>query len=1312
MPDHPSDADLRAYGLGRLDDAPAAEVAAHLDACPGCRRRASEASSDSFLGRLREARAGAVASASSTGGSAPPPPADSLPPGLAEHPDYTILRELGRGGMGVVYLAHNTIMGRDEVLKVMGSHIMERPGIFDRFQREIRAVARLRHPNIVAAYSAFRLGGGLVFAMEYVEGMDLARLVKVKGPLPVVHAAYFAQQAARGLQHAHERGMVHRDIKPHNLMLTHDGDLRVVKILDFGLAKATREGHVDAALTQSGQALGTPDYIAPEQILNAPDVDVRADIYSLGCTLYFFLTGRAPFRGNSLYDLYQAHMSREADPLNRTRPDVPSGLAALASKMIAKDPADRFQTPAEAADALTPFLKKSATAPRPAKGPPRPAAIDPAVELTRDDRPAPPRPPKVTPPAAPGESPPPEGGMWTSLIDFRDTEAAGRSATPPPVLPPARAAARGKVPPRAVAVGLGSLGALLALALLAAQLFVRTPHGTIVFDDLPEDAVVTVDGAKVDVAWAEGAARISVAAGTRGLEVRHGGVKLYGDRITVDADKPFSIRVERPAAAPTATEERPEAEPSKADAIDVAAPADGFTPLFNGRDLSGWRWHQSQPGHWTVLDGALVGSAPGVSHLYSERGDYKDFHLRLRARINDGGNSGVFVRATNAPVMPQGSPRWPGGYEAQINSTHADPNRTGSLYSFGKVVGGIQAAPPKPGEWFDMEIVARGNHLVVKVDGETRLDFIDTQRLASSGHIALQVHDARSRVEFRRIEIKELSAADSPAPGADVAAAPRPAPAVADGFTPLFNGRDLSGWKTHPSQPGDWRVENGVLIGTAPGISHLYSTRGDYKDFELRVQARIYEGGNSGVLFRASDDPRPKWPQGYEAQIYTGQGPQTGGLYRGVGAPEVVLSRPATAPTGLTKPVDCFTMNVVVRGDHVVVKVNGQSAADYIDPQPFAPEGHIALQVHDAATRIEFWSIEIKELAAEPKPAPREGFSRIFNGTDLAGWTVDSGPKDGWSVEGVSLTAKGPGDYRKAGFLLSDRDYGDFRLRFEYQAPPGANSGVTFRARPGEFKGRITHPLQIELFDQDGPVLKNGTFYWSTSLDPAGANPPHRPAASGPPGGWNSAELEVRGDVMTFAINGREVQRARLDALAGRAGANPALKRRQGRIGFQCCAGTVRFRNVEILEAPAAAAWPADAREFRGARYKLFPEKLSWHRAEEECRKLGGRLAIVRDAAQDAFLHGLVREAKAEAAWLGATDERAEGRWVWVDGSPMAYANWTAEQPNNKGAGEHYAVMIDVHQGQSFGGRWADQPDVSVQHAPGFLCEWPAWVSK
>jgi len=371
-PAHPSDRALSAFGLGKLDERSAEAVDRHLEDCPDCRKRVAELTADSFLVRARDARALVKERSGQSQPSgmdklaganvAAPPASETLPPGLADHPDYEIKRELGRGGMGVVYLAHNKLMGRDDALKVMGRHIIERPRVLERFLREIRAVARLRHPNIVAAYNATRLGQSIVLAMEYVEGLDLARSVSASGPLPVAHACYFIYQAALGLQHAHEEGLVHRDVKPSNLMLSSKGGKDTVKILDFGLAKATREEKLSGGLTWEGQALGTPDFIAPEQIVDAPGVDIRADVYSLGGTLYYLLTGRPPFQASCVYDIYQAHISRDADPLNLVRPEVPTELATLVAKMMAKDPARRFQTPGEVAQALMPFFVRGTQA--------------------------------------------------------------------------------------------------------------------------------------------------------------------------------------------------------------------------------------------------------------------------------------------------------------------------------------------------------------------------------------------------------------------------------------------------------------------------------------------------------------------------------------------------------------------------------------------------------------------------------------------------------------------------------------------------------------------------------------------------------------------------------------------------------------------------------------------------------------------------------------------------------------------------------------------------------------------------------------
>ncbi|OYW20869.1 MAG: hypothetical protein B7Z55_06620, partial [Planctomycetales bacterium 12-60-4] len=235
------------------------------------------------------------------------------------------------------------------------------------------------HPNIVAAYDAEQAGNTHFLAMEFVDGTDLASVVEQQGPLPVAKACDAIRQAATALQHAHERGMVHRDIKPHNLMISRNGQVR---ILDFGLAGfATETALCDADeetdgtsvevaaahLTTMGSVMGTPDYIAPEQARDAHFADIRADIYSLGGTLCFLLTGKPPFEAATVIDKLKAHVEQPPPALDQLRDDVPPGLARVIERILAKDPADRFQTPEELADALRPFLRPMQVRRRPSR---------------------------------------------------------------------------------------------------------------------------------------------------------------------------------------------------------------------------------------------------------------------------------------------------------------------------------------------------------------------------------------------------------------------------------------------------------------------------------------------------------------------------------------------------------------------------------------------------------------------------------------------------------------------------------------------------------------------------------------------------------------------------------------------------------------------------------------------------------------------------------------------------------------------------------------------------------------------------------
>jgi hypothetical protein len=377
---HPNAAELTAFSLGTLDSASLAELELHLASCQACQERAAAAPGDALIELLRRAHAqpdGLTDTATEAATPAPVAaaqavtlalhsaalPSDTdvssvLPEQLAQHERYRITRLLGVGGMGAVYEAEHRAMQRPVALKIINRAFTTNAGAVERFRREVRAAARLAHQNIVTAHDAEIAGDTHFLVMEYVAGTSLGRLVKDNGPLPVAAACDYVRQAALGLQHAHERGMVHRDIKPDNLMLAGG----VVKVLDFGLAALAAEP--TSGLTESNVIMGTPDYMAPEQAEDARQADSRADVYSLGCTLCYLLTGRVPYPAETSVRKILAHRERPVPSLRAVRPDVPKELERVLARLLAKKPEDRYQTPGAVAAALVPFLRAAPLPPR------------------------------------------------------------------------------------------------------------------------------------------------------------------------------------------------------------------------------------------------------------------------------------------------------------------------------------------------------------------------------------------------------------------------------------------------------------------------------------------------------------------------------------------------------------------------------------------------------------------------------------------------------------------------------------------------------------------------------------------------------------------------------------------------------------------------------------------------------------------------------------------------------------------------------------------------------------------------------------
>ncbi|TWU44756.1 Serine/threonine-protein kinase PknE [Rubripirellula tenax] len=279
----------------------------------------------------------------------------SLPEGVRQIGPYRLISEIGRGAMGTVYRAEHQHLSRTVALKVLPQELAASPDRYARFQREMQAIGRLEHPNIVLATDAGQIDEVCYIAMQLVEGVDLAQLIGDREILASGEACEIARQVALGLGEIDQHEMIHRDIKPSNLLLASNGE---VKILDLGIASLRHTPTNADSLTMTGSFLGTPDYVAPEQISSGASVDIRADIYSLGCTLYHLLSGHAPFSGpeyKSLPAKLLGHAEKDAELLNHVNEHIPAELAAIVARMMAKNPNDRYRSPAEVVEALSPF---------------------------------------------------------------------------------------------------------------------------------------------------------------------------------------------------------------------------------------------------------------------------------------------------------------------------------------------------------------------------------------------------------------------------------------------------------------------------------------------------------------------------------------------------------------------------------------------------------------------------------------------------------------------------------------------------------------------------------------------------------------------------------------------------------------------------------------------------------------------------------------------------------------------------------------------------------------------------------------------
>src|SRR4051812_46213503 len=262
---------------------------------------------------------------------------------------YTLIDMLGQGGMGRVYLARDTRLNRNVALKILSPERMNNPRAIARFQREARVGAQLQHENLVRIYDEGESNGKCYLVMEFIEGKNIGAIIAEGGPIPPPTAARLARQVALGLEHAQQKGLIHRDVNPYNILVTRDG---IAKLTDLGLAIDQNE---QGQVTREGATVGTFDYVSPEQARHSHSVDTRSDIYSLGCTLYHMLTGQVPFPSPSLPEKLFGHQAVDPASPSAVAPEVPEGLSEVVRTMMRKSPGDRYATPLTVALALEPF---------------------------------------------------------------------------------------------------------------------------------------------------------------------------------------------------------------------------------------------------------------------------------------------------------------------------------------------------------------------------------------------------------------------------------------------------------------------------------------------------------------------------------------------------------------------------------------------------------------------------------------------------------------------------------------------------------------------------------------------------------------------------------------------------------------------------------------------------------------------------------------------------------------------------------------------------------------------------------------------
>jgi len=905
--------------------------------------------------------------------------------------EYVILAELGAGGMGQVYKARHRRMERVVALKVMSAAATKDEAAVKRFQREVRAAARLEHPNIVAAHDAGQAGGVHFLVMQFVDGGDLSQLVKAQGPLPVEQAVGYIVQAARGLAYAHSEGVIHRDIKPANLLLDKKG---VVRILDMGLARFETGGD---GLTATEQVMGTVDYMSPEQAMDTKHADARADIYSLGCTLWYLLTAKKLYDGETLVSRLMKHRAEPIPSLVKEREEASWALEQVFQRMVAKRPEDRYQTMDEVIGALEPFAARGDGAGGKSSGSGGGAA--PSAELASFFS------------ALGNKSPASATGVGKSVKTAAPQLEATAAFSKPEVDtdPRSEMLPKGSVarPAAKPAAAPGRPGAKRKKSGLSPVVLAGGGFGLVALLAVGGWALFGRGGNQAEGPAAGATGGENVAALNAGSIAGAPAVEPAATAVPGPANRPTSgVMFNTPIGPPPSM-------PSTAALPGPPADEAGFRSLFNGIDLSGWS-QMGAPG-WSVTDSVItVASQTGPGWLMSAD-EYADFEFECEYLLAPDGNSGVLLRAwpeaavTGADfheiqLLDDASPKF-----ASVKPT----GRTGALY-------GVLAPDPQlrlpADQWHRLRVAVFGSRVRVVVNGQTVLDGALPAGKRDRGRLGLQAHGGS--VKYRNLKVRELLPDGTPlSASANSLGSP-----AGDGWTSIYNGRDLAGWKQVGAQ--DWSVVEGAISATqATGPGWLMSD-GEYGDYELDCEFLLSAGANSGVFLRAFDGP-VLGKEFDEVQLLDESSPQfaavpatnrTGGVY-GLLAPDP-QPRPA---------VDQWhPLRIAVYGSHVRVTINGEQVLDG-ELRPNRPSrGRIGLQ--SLGGTVKYRNVRVRELRpdgtppATTEPQPSSAGEPTFDLLTMVDPVKDRVPapaftgKNEWSLAGGKLTYTTDG---KSGKLLA-----------------------------------------------------------------------------------------------------------------------------------------------------------------------------------------------------------------------------------------------------------------------------------------------------